>query len=129
VANEMNNGVAMGDIDVELIECVAAEVLKILLHLHFHIVPRKIAAQIITIGAEFIGYSRKRNFDRHECVPAKLIWTRPLFHIPGLTEIVGFPLTARSYQNFVGVLIADRFAFTIAQTARIDDAYREAFGG
>jgi diadenosine tetraphosphate (Ap4A) HIT family hydrolase len=36
----VNYGVAMRDIDIELIQRVAAEVFEILLHLHFHIVPR-----------------------------------------------------------------------------------------
>ena len=34
-ADEMNHRVVMGNIDIELIERIAAEVLKILLHLHF----------------------------------------------------------------------------------------------
>jgi hypothetical protein len=40
----MNHGVAMRDVDVELVERVAAEVLEVLLHLHFDIVPREIGA-------------------------------------------------------------------------------------
>ena len=42
-ADEMNHCVAMGDIDIELVECVAAEVLEVLLHLHFDIVPREVS--------------------------------------------------------------------------------------
>jgi hypothetical protein len=40
----MNNGVAIGDIGVELVESAAPEILEVLLHLHFDIVPRKIGA-------------------------------------------------------------------------------------
>ena len=62
----MHHGVAMGDIDVQLVECIAPEVLKILLHFHFDIVPRKIGAQPIAIVAEFIGDGREKNLHRHE---------------------------------------------------------------
>ena len=54
VADKMHDSVAMGDIDIELIERVAAEVLEILLHLHMDIVPFEIGAQQIAIGAKFI---------------------------------------------------------------------------
>ena len=40
----MHHGVAMGDIDIELVERVAAKVLEVLLYLHLDIVPRKIGA-------------------------------------------------------------------------------------
>ncbi len=41
VAGEMHHGVAIRDIDIELVERVAAKVLEVLLHLHFDIVPRE----------------------------------------------------------------------------------------
>jgi hypothetical protein len=43
-ADEVNHGIAMVNLDVELIERFATKVLETLLHLHFDIVPREIAA-------------------------------------------------------------------------------------
>ena len=43
VAHEMHDRVAMGDVDVELVERVAAEVLEVLLYLNRDIVPTEIA--------------------------------------------------------------------------------------
>ena len=45
----MHHGVAMGDIDIELVERLAAEVFEVLLYLHFDIGPCKIGAKQITI--------------------------------------------------------------------------------
>jgi len=45
----------MGDVDIELVERVAAEILEILLHLHFDIVPREVGAELVAIGAEIVG--------------------------------------------------------------------------
>ena len=45
---------------------VAAEVFEVLLHLHFDIVPREVAAQLIAIGAEFIRNGREKNLHRHD---------------------------------------------------------------
>ena len=42
-SHEMHHCVAMTDIDIEFVERVAPEVFKILLHLHFNIVPRKVS--------------------------------------------------------------------------------------
>ena len=55
-----------GDIDVELVERVAAEVFEVLLHLHFDIVPREVGAQLIAIGAELIRNGREKNLHRHD---------------------------------------------------------------
>ena len=49
---------------------IAAEVLEILLHLHFDIVPREVGAELVAIGAEFVGNSREKDFDRHWRTPA-----------------------------------------------------------
>jgi hypothetical protein len=70
VADEMHHGVAMGDVDIELVERVAAEVSEILLHLHFDIVPREVGAKLVAMGAEFVGNSREKNLDRHRRTPA-----------------------------------------------------------
>ena len=51
IADEVNHGVAMRDIHVELIERIAAEILEILLNLHFHIVARKVV-QILQRGRD-----------------------------------------------------------------------------
>ena len=69
VADKMHDGVAMGDVDIELVERVAAEVLEILLHLHFDIVPREVGAKLIAIGTELVGNSREKNLDRHHARP------------------------------------------------------------
>jgi hypothetical protein len=39
----------MGDVDIELVERIAAEVSEILLHLHFDIVPREVGAKLVAI--------------------------------------------------------------------------------
>ena len=70
VSDKMHHGVAMGDIDIELVERVAAEILEILLHLHFDIVPREVGAQLVAIEAEFVGNSREKDLDRHRRTPA-----------------------------------------------------------
>jgi hypothetical protein len=49
VANQMHDRVAMGDIDVELVEHIAAEVVEVLLHLHRDIMPRQIMDEQITV--------------------------------------------------------------------------------
>jgi hypothetical protein len=77
VAGEMRHGVTVGDIDIELIECVAAEVLEVLLHLHLDIVPRQIRSQLIAIDAELIRNGREKNLRRHE--RASTSWTRLTF--------------------------------------------------
>jgi hypothetical protein len=51
-ADEMHHRVAVLDIDIELVEYAAAEVLEVLLHLHFDIVPRQVRSQLIAIDAE-----------------------------------------------------------------------------
>jgi hypothetical protein len=71
-AHEMNHGVAIGDIDVELVERVAAEVLEILLHLHFDIVPREISAELIAIDAKLVGNGREKNLHGQGCAHNKL---------------------------------------------------------
>ena len=60
MSNEMHHGVAIADIDIELIKRAAPEVVKILLHLHFDIVPREIFAQPIAIVAKLIGNGRDK---------------------------------------------------------------------
>ena len=74
---EMHHGVAMRDIDVELVERVAAEVLEVLLHLHFDIVPRQVRSQLIAIGAELIRNGREKNLRRHDRAPEN--WMRLTF--------------------------------------------------
>ena len=54
VADEMHHGVTVLDIDIELVEHAAPEILEVLLHLHFDIVPRQARSQLIAIGAELI---------------------------------------------------------------------------
>jgi hypothetical protein len=66
VADEMHHGVAIRDIDIELVERVAAKVLEVLLHLHFDIVPREVGAQLFAISAELIRNGREKNLHRHE---------------------------------------------------------------
>ena len=63
--HEMHDRVAMRDIDIELVECVAAKPLEIFLNFYLDIVPCQIGTQLIAIGAEFIGNRRKKDADRH----------------------------------------------------------------
>jgi hypothetical protein len=50
----------MRDIDIELVECVAAKRLEIFRDFYLDIVPSQIGTQLIAIGAEFIGNRRKK---------------------------------------------------------------------
>lgn len=61
VADQMHHRVAMGDIDIELVQRPAAEVVEVLLYLHLDIVAPQIAAQQIAITAEFVlrGHNRR----------------------------------------------------------------------
>jgi hypothetical protein len=79
VAGEMHHGVAVRDIDIELVERVAAEVLEVLLHLLFDIVPRQVRSQLIAIGAELIRNGREKNLRRHERAPAIKLNTATMF--------------------------------------------------
>jgi len=54
VAHQMHNSVAVGDVDVELVERIAAEVLEVLLDLHRDVLPREVAVELIPIVAEFV---------------------------------------------------------------------------
>jgi hypothetical protein len=65
VADQMHDRVAMGDMDVKLVEGVAAEVLELLLDLNGDIVPIEIVAKLIPIGSELVGNGRKKDADRH----------------------------------------------------------------
>ena len=49
VADQMHDSVAMGDVDVELVQRNAAEVLEVLLHLHRDIMPRQIMDEQLTV--------------------------------------------------------------------------------
>jgi hypothetical protein len=69
VAGKVHHGIAMPDIDIELVERVAAEVFEVLLHLYFDIVPRQVRSQVIAIGAELIRNGREKNLHRHEFTP------------------------------------------------------------
>ena len=69
VAGEMHHGVTVRDIDIELLERVAADGYEVLLHLHFDIGPRQVRSQLIAIGAELIRNGREKNRDRHDARP------------------------------------------------------------
>ena len=51
----MHHRVAMGDINIQLVERVAAKPLEILLNLHRYIVPCQIMAQLVAVAAKFVG--------------------------------------------------------------------------
>src|SRR6516164_9522249 len=65
LSHEVHHRVAMGDVDVELVERVAAETLEVLLNLHLDIMPRQVAAQLITVEAKLVGDRREKDADRH----------------------------------------------------------------
>ena len=61
----MHDAIAMGDVDVELVQRVAAKVDEVLLHLHFDVVPREVLAQQITIAAAELVGDRERKIFTH----------------------------------------------------------------
>jgi hypothetical protein len=61
----MHHSVAIGDVCIELVERISAEVLKILLNLHRDIVTRQIVEQEVAIGPEPVRDGRKKDADRH----------------------------------------------------------------
>src|ERR1700674_686137 len=64
VANQVNHTVAFGDVGVELVERIAAEILEVLLHLHRNVLSGEVAAELIPISSEFVGNGRKEDADR-----------------------------------------------------------------
>ena len=68
----MHHSVAIGDVDVELVERIAAEVLEVLLHLHRDIVTRQILDQEVKIGPELARNRRKKDADRRSALAAIL---------------------------------------------------------
>ena len=70
VANQVNHAVAFGDVGVELVERIAAEVLEVFLHLHRNVLSGEVAAQLIPISSEFVGNGRKEDHDRHGVHPS-----------------------------------------------------------
>jgi hypothetical protein len=65
VADEMNHRVTGGDADIEFVEDAEAEILEVLLDLHFDIVAREVMAKLVAVGAEFIGNAGDENADGH----------------------------------------------------------------
>jgi hypothetical protein len=55
----------MRDIDIELVERVAAECLEILLNLHLDVVPCQIGTQLVAVSAELVRNRREKDPDRH----------------------------------------------------------------
>ena len=51
----MHYRVAMGDVDVELIERVAAKPFAVLLNFYLDIMPCQVDAQFITVEAKLVG--------------------------------------------------------------------------
>src|ERR1700677_446898 len=85
VANEMHNRVAMGNVDVELVERIAAEILETLLNLHGDVMPCQIAFEFDAVVAELVGNGRKKDHYRHEGLslsergePAIFLWSATL---------------------------------------------------
>src|ERR1700733_5136368 len=68
----MHHSVAIGDVDVKLVERIAAEVLEVLLHLHRDIVTRQILDQEVKIGPELARNRRKKDADSHSALAAIL---------------------------------------------------------
>jgi hypothetical protein len=65
VTGEMDDRIAGTDVGVEFVERAGAEVLEILLDLHFGIVAREVAAKLFAIVLEFIGNTGDENLDGH----------------------------------------------------------------
>ena len=61
----MHHRIALGDVDVELVERVAPWVLEILIDLDRDILPREVMDELIAVGAKLVGNRRKKDADRH----------------------------------------------------------------
>ena len=61
----MHDGVATRDVDVELIERVAAELLEVLLDFDLDIVTREIMPQRVAVRPELLADRREENLHRH----------------------------------------------------------------
>jgi hypothetical protein len=65
VANEVQDGVAMSDVDIELVEGVAAKIFEVFLHLHSDILPREVMDELIPVSPELVGNRREKDHYRH----------------------------------------------------------------
>jgi hypothetical protein len=98
--HEMHDRVAMRDIDIELVECVAAKRFEIFLSFYLDIMPCQIGTQLVAIGTEFIGNRRKKDADRHARVAQN---SRPAFHISGVRQSTGYrALRAHHPRSYAG---------------------------
>ena len=70
VADQVNHGVAIVDVRIELIERVAAEILEIILDFHRDVVPREIAIQLFAVSKELVGNGRKEDAYWHGAAAA-----------------------------------------------------------
>src|SRR5580704_10218069 len=73
----MDNQVAARDVAIELFQRDVTVVLEVLLDLHLDVVPREIAAKLLTIVAEFVCYGGEKNPDGHGLQSAR----RPCLNI------------------------------------------------
>jgi hypothetical protein len=94
VANQVNQAVAFGDVGVELVERIAAEILEVLLHLHRNVLSGEVAAELIPISSEFVGNGRKEDADRHG---ARSVGA-PSCHIAAKRNTAGRRCTAKSQE-------------------------------
>src|SRR4051812_49495156 len=92
----MDDGVAVGDVEVELVERDAAVVFEVLLDLHFDIVAGEVVAQLVAIGPELIRYGREKDPDGHElnCAPRWRLGGRNLAWLPIGRKRTAAPPTA-----------------------------------
>src|SRR5690349_7274121 len=103
----MHHRVAMRDIDVELVERVAAQPLEVFLDLHLDVVACQIDAQAVAVGPEFVGNGREEDADRHanplpeQC--GSISWLTGASTLPSsrkVTSQVAWPLSARMERRF-----------------------------
>src|SRR5450755_507485 len=67
IPDEVNHGIAIADIEIQLVERDAAIVLEVFLNLDLDIVTREIAPKLIPVIAKFVRDCGKENLDRHNC--------------------------------------------------------------
>src|SRR5580692_10184244 len=65
IAQEMHNGIAVSDVDIEFVERITAKVLEVFLHLYSDILPREVMDQLIPVSPELVGNRREKDHYRH----------------------------------------------------------------
>ena len=65
IADQMHDGVAMADIDVQLVQRVAAKALEVLLDFDLDVVALQVAREFVAVEAKFVRDGGQEDGDRH----------------------------------------------------------------